>query len=439
MPRTVRDPPCPERRSGDVHLARAVRAGLSGRDGVARGGRIWAMGRNPGRKRWLMLGLGVNAHTSVTLGLAGLPVVMPDIERHFAVPLPVAGLIGNAPAIGILFALVAWGALADRRGERLVLGVGVSLAAVLLAAAALVPWTWAVIVLLALAGAAGAAAVVGGGRIVLRWFAPHERGVAMGLRQVSYTLGMAVAAFLLPPVAGAYGIPGVLFVCAGVALVAAVLAVLFLADPPHSLEPAGTVAGGSPYRQRALWRVHGTSALQAVPQVVVGTYGVTCLVRVYGWDAVAAGQLFGAAAIAGAVVRIAVGRWSDRTGLRMRPLRLITVMTVAVLVSLVAGQLAGAWFGPVLIAVASVITVAGNGLAYLSAGELAGPGWAGRVLGTHNSIQNTVALVAVPVAGVVITQVGFWAGFAVGLACTIASLPVIPARGEVSAREEKRP
>ncbi|GAA3227305.1 MFS transporter [Nonomuraea helvata] len=381
-------------------------------------------------KRWLMLALGVNAHASVTLGLFGLPLVMPEIQRHFGVPLPVAGIIANAPAIGILVTLVAWGALADRHGERLVLGTGVGLAAVLFAAVAVVGQTWAVIALLAMAGAAGSAAMVGGGRIVLRWFEPPERGVAMGLRQVSFTLGMAVGAFLLPPVARAHGLPGVLTVCAVVSLLAAVLAALFLAEPPHEISGSGTAPAGTPYRQRALWRVHATSALHVVPQIVVSTYGVTCLVRLYGWDSVTAGQLFGVAAIGGAVVRIAVGRWSDRTGLRMRPLLLITFASLGVLALLVAGTLARTWLGPAMLALAAVMTVAGNGLAYLAAGELAGPAWAGRVLGTHNTIQNTVSLAATPLAGVVIVHVGFWAGFTAGLTCALLSLPVIPFRGE---------
>ncbi|MFI6323315.1 MFS transporter [Nonomuraea sp. NPDC050556] len=372
-----------------------------------------------------MLGLGVNAHTSVTLGLFGLPLVMPDIVRHFGVSLPVAGVIANAPGVGVLLSLVAWGALADRRGERLVLGVGVGLAAVAFAGAALATEAWLVITLLAVAGAAGAAAVVGGGRIVLRWFEPRERGVAMGLRQVSYTLGMAVASFALPPVALAYGIPGVLFVCAGLALVAAVLAAVFLAEPPRSVAVVAA-RGGSPYKKMELWRVHATSALQVVPQIVVTTYGVTCLVSGYGWDGVGAGQLFGVAAIGGAVVRIAVGRWSDRSGQRMAPLRSLTFAAVAVLGLLVVGQYTGSWLGPVMLALAAVITVAGNGLAYLAAGELAGPGWAGRVLGAHNSVQNVVALVAAPLVGLVIVHVGFWAGFAVGLGCAVLSIPVIP-------------
>lgn len=378
-----------------------------------------------------MLGLGVNAHTSVTLGLFGLSQVMPDIERHFAVSLPVAGVIATSPGIGILVTLVAWGALADRRGERLVLGVGVGLAAVCFVAAALARQTWLVIALLALAGAAGSAAIVGGGRIVLRWFEPRERGVAMGLRQVSFTLGMAIASFVLPPVSKAFGFPAVLLVCAGACLVAAVLAVVFLAEPPLALSTGGTAGTGSPYRQPALWRVHATSALQVVPQIAVSTYGVTCLVRAYGWDGVSAGQLFGVAAIGGAAVRIAAGRWSDRTGQRMVPLRLISFGSAAVMALLVLGLAAGAWLGPVMLALASVITVAGNGLAYLAAGELAGSGSAGRVLGAHNSIQNVTALIAAPLVGLVITQAGFWAGFAVGVACTLVSIAVIPVASEV--------
>ncbi|MGP4097256.1 MFS transporter [Nonomuraea sp. KM90] len=384
-------------------------------------------------KRWLMLALGVNAHAGVTLGLFGLPLVMPEIERHFGVSLVVAGIMANAPALGVMVALVAWGALADRHGERLILGVGVGLAAVLFASVAFVERAWAVVVLLALAGAAGSAAMVGGGRIVLRWFEPPERGVAMGVRQVSFTLGMAVGAFALPPVALAYGLPGVLIVCACVSLLAAVLAGLFLAEPPRALSGSAAAATGSPYRQPALWRVHATSALHVVPQVVVSTYGVNCLVRTYGWDGVGAGQLFGVAAIGGAAVRVAVGRWSDRTGLRMRPLLLLTLGSVAVLALLITGTLTRTWLGPAMLALAAVTTVAGNGLAYLAAGELAGPSWAGRVLGTHNTVQNVVSLAVTPLAGVLITSTGFWAAFAAGLACALISLPVIPFRGESAA------
>ncbi|WP_188192256.1 hypothetical protein [Nonomuraea sp. SYSU D8015] len=52
------------------------------------------------------------------------------------------------------------------------------------------------------------------------------------------------------------------------------------------------------------------------------------------------------------------------------------------------------------------------------------------MLGTHNAIQNTVALAATPLAALLMESAGFWAGFAAGLACALLSLPVVPVRGE---------
>ncbi|MFD2349773.1 hypothetical protein ACFSTC_10990 [Nonomuraea ferruginea] len=122
------------------------------------------------------------------------------------------------------------------------------------------------------------------------------------------------------------------------------------------------------------------------------------------------------------------------TGLRMAPLRLLTLTALAALALLVLGTYAGSGLGVAMLALAAVITVAGNGLAYLAAGELAGPAAADRVLGVHNTVQNTVALAVTPLAGLLITQSGYWAAFAAGLACALVSLPVIPVRDERATR-----
>jgi sugar phosphate permease len=369
----------------------------------------------------------VNAHTLTTVGLFGLPAILPVIRQDLGVSLAVAGLITGAPSIGAMATLILWGVLADRRGERVVVATGVGACAMLLAVAALVSDPFFLAVLLALAGAAGAAAVVGGGRIVLRWFAPHERGVAMGVRQVSYTLGMGIGAFALPPIALVYGMAGALLATAGACLVAAVLAGLFIADPPN---PYGSSAAPprsrSPYGRPELWRVHATSALLTVPQFVVSTFGVSCLVEAHDWDPVAAGQVFGVAALAGAAARLAAGYWSDRVGRRMAPLRLIALFTAAVMALLALVEQINPWLAVLGLAVASVITVSGNGLAYLGAGELAGPGWAGRVLGAHNTVQNIVSFAAIPILGTLIGASGYGAGFAVGAILALAAVPLVP-------------
>ncbi|WP_158558424.1 MFS transporter, partial [Spongiactinospora gelatinilytica] len=142
-----------------------------------------------GRRRWWILALGVNAHTLTTVGMFGLPVLLPAIRDELGVSLAVAGMLTSAPSLGAMASLILWGMLADRRGERLVLGSGVAVCAVLLAVAAVVEQPVLLGVVLALMGAAGAAAIVGGGRIVLRWFPAGQRGIAMGLRQVSFMLG----------------------------------------------------------------------------------------------------------------------------------------------------------------------------------------------------------------------------------------------------------
>ena len=50
------------------------------------------------------------------------------------------------------------------------------------------------------------------------------------------------------------------------------------------------------------------------------------------------------------------------------------------------GTLTGGALGPAMLALAAVMTVAGNGLAYLAAGELAGPAWAGSLLGSWREV-----------------------------------------------------
>ena len=89
--------------------------------------------------------------------------------------------------------LIAWGAAADRWGERVVLSTGLGLAGLILLAARSVHGTTALAVCLALAGAS-AASVLASGRLILGWFARHERALAMGLRQSAGPMGLALAA-----------------------------------------------------------------------------------------------------------------------------------------------------------------------------------------------------------------------------------------------------
>src|SRR6185437_9334057 len=52
-----------------------------------------------------------------------------------------------------------------------------------------------------LGGMAAASRNTAGGRLVSAWFPPHQRGLAMGIRQTAQPLGIAVGGMVIPELA----------------------------------------------------------------------------------------------------------------------------------------------------------------------------------------------------------------------------------------------
>src|SRR6059058_4663133 len=175
-----------------------------------------------------------------------MPMLVPALRSQLGLSLFRAGLLVSAPMVGLLLTLIAWGALADRYGERHVIATGVGAAALLLAFVGLVSGAAALAVLLALAGAAAASVNAASGRMVMGWFPPTERGLAMGTRQTAQPLGVALAAVGLPPLARAHGVHLALLYPAALCLVAAALVALLALDPPRAPRLAGAPVAGSP-------------------------------------------------------------------------------------------------------------------------------------------------------------------------------------------------
>ncbi|MFJ4851197.1 MULTISPECIES: MFS transporter [unclassified Streptomyces] len=384
------------------------------------------------RRRWLMLALGTAAQTAACAFVYGIPYLAAALRDSGHLSLPRVGLLIACPTVGLVAALVAWGALADRHGERVVIATGLGGAGVLLAVTCAVTaaggGTVALGALLVLAGAAAASVYSASGRLVMGWFTAGERGLAMGIRQTSTPLGMGVAALTMPPLAAAHGIGGAFgFLAAVCALIAAAVAVL-AADPARP-EGTGTAAepAANPYRgSSVLWRIHGAGALLVVPQFTAGAFALVLLVDTRGWSAVDAGRLIAAAQVLGAATRIAAGRWSDRAGSRLRPMRQLAVVTAAV----VAAAAFTAAFPSPLTAVALVlavgITASTNGLSFTATAERAGPAWSGRALGVHNTGQNLTAAVVPPLSAAVISATGYWPALAAAAAVACGAAMVVP-------------
>jgi len=385
----------------------------------------------PPRRRWLILFVGLAALTAGCTFQYGLAYLIPAL-RNEGFTLETAGILVACPTAGLLLALIAWGAAADRFGERLVLSVGLGLAGVILLAAREVPSTTGLGLLLGLAGAAGGSVFAASGRLIMGWFARNERGLAMGIRQGAQPLGVAIAAAVLPSL-GVHGLSAPLLFLAVFCLAAAAAVVVLVRDPARPQPAAGQPRPASPYRQPVLWHIHAASALLVVSQFTVGTFALVYLTDARHWPAATAGRLLASAQFCGVAARLGAGWWSDRVGSRMRPMRTLAICTaigmVALAVTAATGSVAAV---PVLLA-CGVVGLSTNGLAFTAVAEFAGSAWAGRALGVQNTGQNALAAATPPVLALTIGSLGFAASFAIVAVFPLTAALLVPVAAERAA------
>ena len=106
-------------------------------------------------RRWLVLAAGTVALTAGSTFQYGLAYLIPAL-RAGGLSLAQAGVIVACPTAGLLLTLVAWGAAADRWGERRILAAGLGIAGLVLLAAARARSMATLGACLVVAGAAGA-------------------------------------------------------------------------------------------------------------------------------------------------------------------------------------------------------------------------------------------------------------------------------------------
>ncbi len=379
--------------------------------------------------RWSITLISVGVTSSSFLFINGIAFLIPSLEDARGIPLTQAGLLASMPSWGMVVTLVFWGYLTDRLGERIVMTVGSALTAAAAYAAASVHSLVAMGAFLFLGGMAAASSNSAGGRLVSGWFPPHQRGLAMGIRQTAQPLGIALGALVIPELAERGAHAGLMFP-AVVSTLAAVASVVGVVDPLRKSRKAATTEElASPYRgSSVLWRIHAASALLMMPQTVTVTFMLVWLINHHGWAIAAAGGLVTISQLLGAAGRIAVGRWSDRIGSRMRPVRTIAIAATLTLFLLGLTDNLGSRYDVLLMVTISVIAVLDNGLEATAITEFAGPYWSGRALGTQNTTQRLMAAAGPPLFGALITASAYPpAWFLCGL-FPLAAVPLVPTR-----------
>jgi sugar phosphate permease len=378
-------------------------------------------------RRWSILVVGLLAMIAGCAYQYGLPYLIPALRADNGLSLREAAIVISCPVAGLLVALTLWGIAVDRWGERIILCTGLTVAGIALLTATTASGTPALGACFLVAGAGGASIHAASGRLILGWFAAHERGLAMGVRQTGQPLGVGLAALSLPPLAARAGLNGGLSLLAGCCLGAALLVGIFVRDPERA-GAADEHRGGSPYRTPVLWRIHAASALLVVPQFAVSAFALVYLVDERGWDGATAGRVLALTQLGGAVARLVVGHWSDRAGSRVRPMRTLAVAIGVIMLVLAVGTLSGREVATVMLLAAAVITVTTNGLAFTAVAEYAGGSWAGRALGIQNTGQNLLAAATPPALGALVTGSDYGTAFAVVVAFPLAAAVLIPAR-----------
>jgi len=376
-------------------------------------------------RRWAMLAVSTGAQAAAAVTIHGPAFLIPVLHERRGLSLAAAALVAAAPMFGVMLTLVAWGWVVDRRGERFSLLAGLGATFVAGIASTRVHSTVLLAVALFFAGAAAASTGSASGRVVVGWFPARQRGLAMGIRQTAQPLGVGLAAITIAVVADRHGISTALLVPTVAAGVAAIAVALVVLDPPRPARKEGTAP--NPYAADSfLARVHGVSVLLVVPQFLVWTFALVWLIDDRDWSPAAAGAMVALAQVFGALSRIAVGALSDRVGSRITVLRWVAVAAAATMALL--GVTAGLdWaVSVVLMVVATMVTVADNGLAFTAVAERAGPFWSGRALGVQNTAQYLTAAVCAPVAGAAITHWGYPTAFALGTLAPLVALPLVP-------------
>jgi MFS family permease len=393
---------------------------------------------------WLMLAVGGGSQAATALLISTPAYLIPLLHTQRGLSLAEAGLIATAPNVGVLLTLILWGAATDRWGERLILvtGLGVAVGGAVASIAATASGSYVLLALaFALCGIGAAATSATSGRVVIGWFPPERRGLAMGLRQTALPLGVAAGAVIVPPLAAGGEIAPPLIVGGLVVAVAALASALFIVNPPRparALDAEGRPA--NPYRGDAtLARIHLVSALLVVPQYALATFGLVWLIADQEWDALAAGIVVALAQLLGAGGRVAVGVLSDRVGSRLRPLRWVALAGIPLLLlTAAAGELHWAPAVAVFYILASCVSVADNGLAFTAVAEIAGAHWSGRALGTQNTGQYIAAAIVAPAFGALIALTGYSAGFALLALSPAAAIPLVPKDTAIGSRRSGR-
>ena len=379
--------------------------------------------------RWTVLGAGVTAQASYAATGLGLPAIAPAIRRDFGLTLTQTGVVLAASFVGSVPTLLAWGLIADRIGERLVMAIGLTCASIALVWAGYASSFGTLIVALAVAGGVAAGVNSATGRAVMAWFRQDERGLALGIRQMAVPLGGAIGAVALPLLEQHLSLRAAFMGLAGASLTGAIVALVFIRVEPTDDQSALA----RPLRDPRVWLICVGSTFFVTTQLSLLGFFVLFLHDHRGVSTAAAAAALALTQVLGGISRIALGRWSDHIRMRIVPLRRVGLgiaISVAVTTALLDASL---WIVVPALVVAATFGLSWNGLSFTATAETAGRARSGAAIGLQQTFLAAGGIVA-PIAFAAVVHNASWrAAFA------LAALSPLVGYALLSPLAERRP
>lgn len=276
--------------------------------------------------RWVILAVTTLTQAGVSI-LQQVPAALgPVLTSELHISRAQVGLLASAIWGGMLFTMLISGILIDRRGERLMVLLGVSAMVVFAFVASFTRSFAALFALLLVASLGASTSQPGGSKAIASWFPRARRGSAMGIRQTGVPLGGLIGALMLPPIAERYGWSAGLRAAAVFTLITVILFAVLYRELPSPSVLSEKVGLRSILRNRNFVPSTGYAFLLVGAQGCGTAYLPLFLHQQVGMSVVLAGAMLAVMQVGGISGRIGWGVLSDRLGRRGPVMMLVGVI-----------------------------------------------------------------------------------------------------------------
>lgn len=257
---------------------------------------------------------------------------------------------------------------------------------------------------------------------VMYWFTAKKRGTAMGIKQMGVTLGSALAALVLLPLAKAFGWRPVLFGAGLLLILVGYLAYLFYDDPVREHDMPKLASIKSILQHKPLLLVSLAAVGLQGSQMMLNTYLVLFAYEKLAISLVLAGVLLVISEVGGSFGRVGWGVISDRLFHGRRLIILMLIAIVAAVISFIISQLPSGTTFAVMAAITFVFgfCIAGfNGVWMNAATELVPKEQSGAASGFSVMIGSWGVIIGPPLFGFIVDKTGSFSAGWLFLSCIL--------------------